>query len=45
MRAGPEFEVIGSNVLDEMTLATPAIAHGSLIIRTASHLYRIAEAP
>ena len=45
MRAGPEFEVIGSNVLDEMTLATPAVAHGSLIIRTASQLYRIAEAP
>ena len=43
IKAGPEFEVLGSNVLDEMTLATPAVARGSLIIRTASHLYRIAK--
>ena len=43
IKAGPEFEVLGSNMLDEMTLATPAVAHGSLIIRTASHLYRIAK--
>jgi hypothetical protein len=26
-----------------MTLATPAVAHGSLVIRTASKLYRIAR--
>ena len=45
IRAGPEYEVLRSNPLDEMTLATPAIAGGSLIIRTASHLYRIAERP
>ena len=45
IRAGPAFEVIRSNVLDEMTLATPAIAQGSLIIRTTSQLYRIAERP
>lgn len=45
IRAGPVYEVLGSNPLDEMTLATPAIADGSLIIRTASHLYRIAETP
>ena len=45
IRAGPEYEVLGSNPLDEMTMATPAIADGSLIIRTASHLYRIAERP
>jgi outer membrane protein assembly factor BamB len=41
LQAGAEFKVIGRNSLDEMTLATPAIAHGSLIIRTASKLYRI----
>ena len=39
--AGPTFKVVGRNALDEMTLATPAIADGSLIIRTAGHLYRI----
>jgi outer membrane protein assembly factor BamB len=45
IRAGPEYEVLGSSELGEMTLATPAIADGSLIIRTASRLYRIAERP
>jgi hypothetical protein len=43
IQAGPEFKVLGKNSLDEMTLATPAVAHGSLIIRTASKLYRIAR--
>jgi len=41
IQAGPEFKVLGTNVLDEMALATPAIAHGNLIIRTASAVYRI----
>jgi len=41
IQAGPEFKVLGKNSLDEMTLATPAVARGSLIIRTASKLYRI----
>jgi len=39
--AGPEFKVIGKNSLNEMSMATPAFYRGSLIIRTASHLYRI----
>ena len=43
IQAGPEYEVLGSNVLDEMAMATPAVADGSLYIRTAGHLYRIAE--
>ena len=43
IRAGPEFEIIGRNPLDEFSMATPAIAHGSLFIRTASKLYRITE--
>lgn len=44
IEAGPQFKVLGKNALDEMTLATPAIANGSLIIRTASKLYRISKA-
>ncbi len=36
-----DFEVIGTNALDEMAMATPAIAQGSLVIRTRNHLYRI----
>ena len=43
IQPGPEFKVLGKNSLDEMTLATPAVAHGSVVIRTASKLYRIAK--
>jgi outer membrane protein assembly factor BamB len=43
MQAGPGFKVLGKNSLNEMTLATPAIANGSLIVRTASKLYRIGK--
>lgn len=45
MQAGPQFKVLGKNALDEMCMATPAIARGSLIIRTATKLYRIAKSP
>jgi outer membrane protein assembly factor BamB len=41
LQAGPEFKVLGRNALDEMTLASPAVASGSLIMRTATKLYRI----
>ena len=43
IRAGPTFEVLATNSLQEFTMATPAIAHGSLFIRTASKLYRITD--
>jgi hypothetical protein len=43
IQAGPEFKVLGKNSLNEMTLATPAIARGSLFVRTASKLYRISK--
>jgi outer membrane protein assembly factor BamB len=43
MQAGREFKVLGKNSLNEMALATPAVVRGSLIIRTASKLYRIAK--
>jgi hypothetical protein len=41
IQAGPEFRVVARNSLDEVALATPAIARGSLLIRTATKLYRI----
>ena len=41
IQAGPDFNVLHKNPLDEFTLATPAIARGSLFIRTATRLYRI----
>ncbi len=45
IQAGPEFKVLAKNPLNELTLATPAVANGSLIVRTASKLYRIAAKP
>jgi outer membrane protein assembly factor BamB len=41
LSAGPEFKLIGKNSIGERTLATPAVAANSLIIRTASNLVRI----
>ena len=43
VQAGPEFKMLGKNSLNEMTLATPAVARGSLFVRTASKLYRITK--
>jgi len=43
LQAGPEFKVLGRNALGEMTLASPAVANGSLIMRTATRLYRIGK--
>ena len=44
IQPGREFKILGKNPLDEFTLATPAIANGSLFIRTATKLYRISAA-
>jgi outer membrane protein assembly factor BamB len=41
IQAGADFKILGKNSLEEMTLATPAVANGSLIVRTATKLYRI----
>ncbi len=43
VQAGPEFKLLGKNSLNEMSLATPAVLRGSLILRTQSKLYRIAK--
>ena len=43
IQAGAEFKVIGQNVLDEFTMASPAIHRDSLLIRTATSLYKIAN--
>ncbi len=43
LKAGTRFELLGKNSLEEMCMATPAIAGRSLIIRTLSKLYRIEE--
>ena len=43
LRAGNEFELLGTNSLNEMTLATPAVVGGSLLVRTQSKLYRLSK--
>ena len=45
IQAGPAYKLLGKNSLDEMCMATPAIARSSLILRTASRLYRIERRP
>jgi len=45
LQTGPEFKVLEKNSLGEMTLATPAVTDDSLIVRTASKLYRISQLP
>lgn len=41
IQAGETFQVTGTNDLQEMSMATPAIVNDSLIIRTVSKVYRI----
>ena len=43
IQAGEEFKLLGKNPLDDTCLASPAIANGSLILRTLSYLYRIGK--
>jgi outer membrane protein assembly factor BamB len=41
IKAGPRFEVLAKNSLDEMCLSTPAVSHGSIVLRTMTKLYRV----
>ena len=43
IQAGPQYKLLGRNSLDEFTMASPAIHRDSLLIRTATTLYRISE--
>jgi outer membrane protein assembly factor BamB len=38
---GPQFKLLTKNSLDESCLATPAIARGSILIRTLVKIYRV----
>ena len=42
-KAGRKYELLHTNSLDEMCMSTPAIARGSLFLRTFSKLYRIGK--
>ena len=43
LKAGPEFEVLAENRLDDYCLSSPAISDGQIFIRTARYLYAIGE--
>jgi outer membrane protein assembly factor BamB len=41
VKAGPVYEELAVNSMDEVLMTTPAISDGSIFLRTASHLYAI----
>jgi outer membrane protein assembly factor BamB len=41
VKAGAEFEVLGKNALHEMCWSSPAVANGSVYLRTVDHLFCI----
>ena len=43
IKAGPAFEVLSENDLDDYTLSSPAVSEGQIFIRTAKHLYCIGK--
>jgi hypothetical protein len=43
LKAGPQYELIAKNSVDEAILATPALTGDMLIIRGEKHLFAIAE--
>ena len=43
IKAGPKFEVIAENSLNDYTLSSPAISEGQIFQRTAAHLYCIGK--
>jgi outer membrane protein assembly factor BamB len=44
IKAGPQFEVLAENDLNDYTLSSPAISDGHILIRTAKYLYSIGAA-
>jgi outer membrane protein assembly factor BamB len=43
LRAGPKFEVLAENDLNDYTLSSPAISDGQIFMRTAQYLYCIGK--
>jgi len=44
VEAGPEYRLLRENSIPELSMATPAVVDGSLVLRTAAALYRIGNA-
>ena len=43
LKAGPKFEILAENPLDDHCLSSPAISDGQIFIRTAQHLHAIGK--
>jgi outer membrane protein assembly factor BamB len=43
VKAGPRFELLSENPLDDYILSSPAISDGQIFIRTAGHLWAIGQ--
>ena len=43
VRAGPEYELLATNRMGEVCLATPAISEGQIFIRTTNHLLAVTD--
>ena len=43
VKAGPNYELLATNPMGEVCMATPAVAKGRLFIRTTDHLFSIGE--
>ena len=43
VKAGPEFELLATNSLDEIVMSTPAISEGALFFRTRGHVVAVAH--
>ncbi|MGH7497173.1 MAG: hypothetical protein ACREOO_32890, partial [bacterium] len=41
VKAGPEFELLATNAMGELLMATPAISSGMMFVRTQHHLFAI----
>jgi outer membrane protein assembly factor BamB len=44
VKAGPKFELLATNPMGEVLMATPAIVDGMIIVRGRQHLFAIGEA-
>src|SRR6185436_6983719 len=44
VKAGPQYELLATNPMGEILMATPAISEGMIFVRGINHLYGIAEA-
>ncbi len=43
VKAGPKFELLATNTMGELMMATPAISSGMMFIRTQHHLFAISR--